>query len=76
MRVTGFGQMWHHRAMQIPLEDLNIANAERKLCAEALQYSATLDEAAQRLGCTTKRLVRLLAKHNLKAPRGKTNGAK
>jgi len=49
----------------ITLPDLNLAEAERRLCMEALARTGSLVAAAQQLGTNRHALRRLIAKHEI-----------
>ena len=51
--------------MKITLPDLNLADAERRLVAEALKRTPSLVEAAELLGTNRHALRRLISKHAL-----------
>ena len=51
------------KPMAIKLSDLNLADAERRLCLEALTRTGSLVEAAELLGTNRHALRRLIAKH-------------
>ncbi len=54
---------------QIILEDLNLSNAERLLCEEALTEAGSIVEAANLLGITRHALKRRIIKHRIEWPR-------
>ncbi len=49
----------------IILPDLNLAEAERRLCVEALARTGSLVAAAEQLGTNRHALRRLIAKHEI-----------
>ena len=53
------------KATSITLPDLNLAEAERRLCLEALTRTGSLVEAAELLGTNRHALRRLIAKHGI-----------
>lgn len=53
------------KLMAITLSDLNLADAERHLCLEALTRTGSLVEAAELLGTNRHALRRLIAKHDI-----------
>lgn len=53
---------------QITLEDLNLANAERRLCTEALGLAGNIVGAARMLGLTRHALKRRIVKLGLDRP--------
>lgn len=55
--------------MPIVLESLNLADAERKLCEEALVATGSIVEAATVLGITRHALKRRIIKHQIEWPR-------
>lgn len=55
--------------MPIVLESLNLADAERKLCEEALVTAGSIVEAANLLGITRHALKRRIIKHQIEWPR-------
>lgn len=55
--------------MPIVLESLNLADAERKLCEEALVAAGSIVEAANLLGITRHALKRRITKHQIEWPR-------
>jgi DNA-binding NtrC family response regulator len=55
--------------MPIVLESLNLAEAERKLCEEALVTAGSIVEAANLLGVTRHALKRRILKHQIEWPR-------
>jgi DNA-binding NtrC family response regulator len=54
--------------MPILLEDLNLHNAERMLCEQALRKAGSIVEAAQLLGITRHALKRRMIKHRIDWP--------
>jgi hypothetical protein len=62
---------WTHygRFMPIAMESLNLADAERKLCEEALRSAGSIVEAANLLGITRHALKRRIVKHQIEWPR-------
>lgn len=57
--------------MPIVLESLNLADAERKLCEEALVSAGSIVEAANLLGITRHALKRRIVKHQIEWPRAR-----
>lgn len=55
--------------MPIVLDSLNLADAERKLCDEALVKAGSIVDAANLLGITRHALKRRIIKHNIEWPR-------
>ncbi len=55
--------------MPIALDTLNLADAERKLCEEALRSGGSIVEAANLLGITRHALKRRIIKHRIEWPR-------
>jgi excisionase family DNA binding protein len=55
--------------MPIVLDSLNLADAERKLCEEALVATGSIVEAANILGVTRDALKRRIIKHQIEWPR-------
>jgi DNA-binding NtrC family response regulator len=55
--------------MPIVLDSLNLADAERKLCEEALVATGSIVEAANILGITRHALKRRIIKHQIEWPR-------
>ena len=55
--------------MPIVLDSLNLADAERKLCEEALVATGSIVEAANVLGVTRHALKRRIIKHQIEWPR-------
>ena len=55
--------------MPIVLESLNLADAERKLCEQALNAAGSIVEAANLLGITRHALKRRIIKHRIEWPR-------
>lgn len=55
--------------MPIALDTLNLADAERKLCEEALRSAGSIVEAANLLGITRHALKRRIVKHQIEWPR-------
>ncbi len=53
------------RKTPVPLPDLTLAGAERRLCVEALTRTGSLIEAAELLGTNRHALRRLIAKHEI-----------
>ena len=53
---------------QITLEDYNLANAERRLCSEALSLAGNIVGAARLLGLTRHALKRRIIKLGLDRP--------
>jgi hypothetical protein len=62
---------WTHYGplMPIAMESLNLADAERKLCEEALRTAGSIVEAANLLGVTRHALKRRIVKHQIEWPR-------
>lgn len=54
--------------MQVVLDSLDLAQAERKLCAHALSHAGTIVEAASLLGITRHALKRRITKHQIAWP--------
>lgn len=54
--------------MQVVLDSLDLAQAERKLCAQALNQAGTIIEAASLLGITRHALKRRITKHRIAWP--------
>lgn len=54
--------------MQVVLDSLDLAQAERKLCAHALRQAGTIIEAASLLGITRHALKRRITKHRIAWP--------
>ncbi|HFE45108.1 MAG TPA: hypothetical protein ENJ18_06380, partial [Nannocystis exedens] len=57
--------------MRLSLETLNLADAERLLCEEALTEAGSIVEAANLLGITRHALKRRIIKHKIDWPRSK-----
>ena len=57
--------------MPIVLDSLNLADAERKLCEEALVATGSIVEAANVLGITRHALKRRIIKHQIEWPRAR-----
>ncbi len=57
--------------MRLSLESLNLADAERLLCEEALTEAGSIVEAANLLGITRHALKRRIIKHKIDWPRSK-----
>ncbi len=57
--------------MRLTLESLNLANAERLLCEEALTAAGSIVEASNLLGITRHALKRRIIKHKIDWPRSK-----
>lgn len=55
--------------MPIVLDNLNLADAERKLCEEALVSAGSIVEAANLLGITRHALKRRIVKHAIEWPK-------
>ena len=55
--------------MSVELDSLNLADAERKLCEEALRAGGSIVEAASLLGITRHALKRRIIKHRIEWPR-------
>jgi DNA-binding NtrC family response regulator len=55
--------------MPIVLDNLNLADAERKLCEEALVAAGSIVEAANLLGITRHALKRRILKHAIEWPK-------
>ncbi len=55
--------------MSLHLDSLNLADAERKLCDEALVSAGSIVEAANLLGITRHALKRRIIKHKIEWPR-------
>ena len=55
--------------MPIVLESLNLADAERKMCEQALVSAGSIVEAANLLGITRHALKRRIVKHKIEWPR-------
>jgi DNA-binding NtrC family response regulator len=55
--------------MPIVLDNLNLADAERKLCEEALVAGGSIVEAANLLGITRHALKRRIVKHQIEWPK-------
>jgi DNA-binding NtrC family response regulator len=55
--------------MPIVIDSLNLADAERKLCEEALVATGSIVEAANVLGITRHALKRRIIKHQIEWPR-------
>jgi DNA-binding NtrC family response regulator len=55
--------------MPIVLDTLNLADAERKLCEEALVAAGSIVEAANLLGITRHALKRRIVKHTIEWPK-------
>lgn len=55
--------------MPIVLDSLNLADAERKLCEEALVATGSIVDAANILGITRHALKRRIIKHQIEWPR-------
>jgi hypothetical protein len=55
--------------MPVVLESLNLGDAERKLCEEALSRGGSIVEAANLLGITRHALKRRIIKHRIDWPR-------
>jgi transcriptional regulator with GAF, ATPase, and Fis domain len=51
------------------LESCNLAEAERKLVASALEAAGSVVEAAQLLGVTRRAVNRLIIKHRIEWPK-------
>jgi DNA-binding NtrC family response regulator len=60
--------------MPIVLESLNLADAERKLCEEALVAAGSIVEAANLLGITRHALKRRILKHQIEWPKPRMSG--
>ena len=58
--------------MPIVLENLNLADAERKMCEEALRSGGSIVEAAVLLGITRHALKRRMLKHEIDWPRAQS----
>lgn len=58
--------------MPIVLDNLNLADAERKLCEEALVAAGSIVEAANLLGITRHALKRRIVKHQIEWPKPRT----
>jgi hypothetical protein len=54
--------------MPVVLESLNLAEAERKLCEEALRKGGSIVDAAVLLGITRHALKRRMIKHKIRWP--------
>ena len=54
---------------QIVLEDLNLLNAERRLCVEALDTAGSIVDAARLLGITRHALKRRIIKLRIEWPK-------
>ena len=57
--------------MRLYLESLNLADAERVLCDQALTATGSIVEAANLLGITRHALKRRIIKHKIDWPRSK-----
>jgi transposase-like protein len=57
--------------MRLYLESLNLADAERLLCDQALTAAGSIVEAANLLGITRHALKRRIIKHKIDWPRSK-----
>lgn len=55
--------------MPIVLDNLNLSDAERKLCEEALVAAGSIVEAANLLGITRHALKRRIVKHQIEWPK-------
>lgn len=55
--------------MPIVLDTLNLADAERKMCEEALISAGSIVEAANLLGITRHALKRRIVKHTIEWPK-------
>ena len=55
--------------MPIVLDNLNLADAERKMCEEALASAGSIVEAAILLGVTRHALKRRILKHQIEWPK-------
>ena len=55
--------------MPIVLDNLNLADAERKMCEEALVAAGSIVEAANLLGITRHALKRRILKHQIEWPK-------
>ena len=55
--------------MRLYLESLNLADAERLLCDQALTAAGSIVEAANLLGITRHALKRRIIKHHIEWPR-------
>jgi hypothetical protein len=55
--------------MPIVLDNLNLSDAERKLCEEALVAGGSIVEAANLLGITRHALKRRIVKHQIEWPK-------
>ena len=55
--------------MPIVLDNLNLADAERKLCEQALDAGGSIVEAANLLGITRHALKRRIVKHAIEWPK-------
>jgi DNA-binding NtrC family response regulator len=55
--------------MPIVLNSLNLADAERKICEEALVAAGSIVEAANLLGITRHALKRRILKHQIEWPK-------
>lgn len=58
--------------MRLYLESLNLADAERLLCDQALTAAGSIVEAANLLGITRHALKRRIIKHKIDWPRSKS----
>ena len=54
--------------MHVVLDSLDLAEAERRLCLEALSHAGTIVEAANLLGITRHALKRRITKHRISWP--------
>ena len=59
---------FRYPALMIILETLNLADAERKLCEEALSRAGSIVEAAEMLGITRHALKRRIVKYRIDWP--------
>lgn len=57
--------------MRLVLESFNLADAEKRLCTEALNHAGTIVEAAGMLGITRHALKRRIIKHDIEWPKPK-----
>ena len=57
--------------MRLVLESFNLADAEKRLCTEALNIAGTIVEAATLLGITRHALKRRIIKHDIEWPKPK-----
>ncbi len=56
-------------SFRLVLEDLNLAEAEKNLCIEALNAAGTIVDAAKLLGITRHALKRRIIKHRIEWPK-------